>query len=240
MISGHGNIETAVSAIKLGAYDFIEKPFKADRLILIADRALETSRLKREVSDLRVALGRDQPAGRLFGGDQQSAAHHRAGRSGQFAHSHFRSGGRRQGIDGAAHPRTFEPRRRAVRRHQRADDDARPDGERIVRRRGRARPARGRSARSRRRMAARSISTKWPTCRWRRRPKSCACWSTRISSASAARPAFMSTCASFPRPAAISPRRSPTAPFARICFIACRWCRSARPRCRSGARTFPN
>ena len=47
MISGHGNIETAVSAIKLGAYDFIEKPFKADRLILIADRALETSRLKR-------------------------------------------------------------------------------------------------------------------------------------------------------------------------------------------------
>jgi two-component system, NtrC family, nitrogen regulation response regulator NtrX len=57
MISGHGNIETAVSAIKLGAYDFIEKPFKADRLILIADRALETSRLRREVSDLRVRSG---------------------------------------------------------------------------------------------------------------------------------------------------------------------------------------
>jgi len=53
MISGHGNIETAVSAIKLGAYDFIEKPFKADRLVLIAERALENSRLKREVSDLR-------------------------------------------------------------------------------------------------------------------------------------------------------------------------------------------
>ncbi len=53
MISGHGNIETAVTAIKLGAYDFIEKPFKADRLILIAERALETSRLKREVNDLR-------------------------------------------------------------------------------------------------------------------------------------------------------------------------------------------
>jgi two-component system nitrogen regulation response regulator NtrX len=53
MISGHGNIETAVTAIKLGAYDFIEKPFKADRLILIADRALETSRLKREVSELK-------------------------------------------------------------------------------------------------------------------------------------------------------------------------------------------
>jgi len=57
MISGHGNIETAVSAIKRGAYDFIEKPFKADRLILIADRALETSKLKREVSDLKRRSG---------------------------------------------------------------------------------------------------------------------------------------------------------------------------------------
>jgi len=53
MISGHGNIETAVSAIKRGAYDFIEKPFKADRLLLVAERALENSRLKREVKDLK-------------------------------------------------------------------------------------------------------------------------------------------------------------------------------------------
>ncbi|MBV9245127.1 MAG: sigma-54-dependent Fis family transcriptional regulator, partial [Methylobacteriaceae bacterium] len=57
MISGHGNIEIAVSAIKLGAYDFIEKPFKADRLVLVAERALETSRLRREVSELRVRSG---------------------------------------------------------------------------------------------------------------------------------------------------------------------------------------
>ncbi|MGO9674607.1 MAG: sigma-54-dependent transcriptional regulator [Methylocella sp.] len=57
MISGHGNIETAVSAIKLGAYDFIEKPFKADRLVLVAERALEASRLKREVNDLRHRAG---------------------------------------------------------------------------------------------------------------------------------------------------------------------------------------
>src|SRR5476651_1511767 len=56
MISGHGNIETAVAAIKRGAYDFIEKPFKADRLLLVADRALETSRLRREVRELK-ALG---------------------------------------------------------------------------------------------------------------------------------------------------------------------------------------
>src|ERR1700682_1068135 len=53
MISGHGNIETAVAAIKRGAYDFIEKPFKSDRLILVATRALETSRLKREVKALK-------------------------------------------------------------------------------------------------------------------------------------------------------------------------------------------
>ncbi|MGH6955170.1 MAG: sigma-54-dependent transcriptional regulator [Caulobacteraceae bacterium] len=48
MISGHGNIETAVSAIKRGAYDFLEKPFKSDRLLLVVERALEASSLKRE------------------------------------------------------------------------------------------------------------------------------------------------------------------------------------------------
>ena len=46
MISGHGNIENGRSAIKRGAYDFIEKPFKADRLLLVAERALRNSRLK--------------------------------------------------------------------------------------------------------------------------------------------------------------------------------------------------
>jgi two-component system nitrogen regulation response regulator NtrX len=64
MISGHGNIETAVSAIKAGAYDFIEKPFKADRLVLLAERALEASRLKREVRDLRA---RSVQASRIAG-----------------------------------------------------------------------------------------------------------------------------------------------------------------------------
>jgi len=57
MISGHGNIETAVSAIQRGAYDFIEKPFKADRLLLVAERALETSNLKREVTELKKRSG---------------------------------------------------------------------------------------------------------------------------------------------------------------------------------------
>ncbi len=53
IISGHGNIETAVQAIKRGAYDYIEKPFKADRLILVTLRALEAYQLKREVKELR-------------------------------------------------------------------------------------------------------------------------------------------------------------------------------------------
>lgn len=57
MISGHGNIETAVSAIKRGAYDYIEKPFKSDRLVLIASRALEASMLRREVKALRERSG---------------------------------------------------------------------------------------------------------------------------------------------------------------------------------------
>jgi two-component system nitrogen regulation response regulator NtrX len=57
MISGHGNIETAVSAIKIGAYDFIEKPFKADRLVLVAERALEAYQLRRELSALRQRAG---------------------------------------------------------------------------------------------------------------------------------------------------------------------------------------
>ena len=55
IISGHGNIETAVSAIKRGAYDYIEKPFKADRLVLVIGRALENSRLKRGNKSLRRA-----------------------------------------------------------------------------------------------------------------------------------------------------------------------------------------
>ena len=57
IMSGHGNIETAVQAIKLGAYDFIEKPFKADRMILVINRAIEAARLRRENEELRLRAG---------------------------------------------------------------------------------------------------------------------------------------------------------------------------------------
>ena len=53
IISGHGNIEIAVAAVKQGAYDFLEKPFNTDQLIVVIKRALEASRLRREIADLR-------------------------------------------------------------------------------------------------------------------------------------------------------------------------------------------
>ena len=53
IISGHGNIEIAVAAIKQGAYDFIEKPFNIDQLMVVIRRAMETSRLRRENSALK-------------------------------------------------------------------------------------------------------------------------------------------------------------------------------------------
>jgi len=56
MISGHGNIETAVTALQRGAYDFIEKPFKSDRLVVVVQRALEASSLKRENRRLRAQV----------------------------------------------------------------------------------------------------------------------------------------------------------------------------------------
>ncbi|MDA5193817.1 nitrogen assimilation response regulator NtrX [Govanella unica] len=57
IISGHGTIETAVAAIKRGAYDFIGKPFKADQLLLMVERATETDRLRRENEELRERAG---------------------------------------------------------------------------------------------------------------------------------------------------------------------------------------
>ena len=64
VISGHGTIGTAVQAIKLGAYDFVEKPFKADRLILVVERAIEAAKLRQENEELRVRAG---PEAELIG-----------------------------------------------------------------------------------------------------------------------------------------------------------------------------
>ena len=58
MISGHGTVEIAVNAIKAGAYDFIEKPFKSEKLIFMVSRALETSVLKKENAELKQQIRR--------------------------------------------------------------------------------------------------------------------------------------------------------------------------------------
>ena len=60
VISGHGNLDTAVAAIRRGAADFIEKPFEAERLLLLVARATETERLKRENATLRAQVGQEE------------------------------------------------------------------------------------------------------------------------------------------------------------------------------------
>ena len=126
MISGHGTIETAVTAIQHGAYDFIEKPFQSDRLLLVVRRALEAAALARENAELRLRAGPeteltgDSPAiGRLArrrgarGADRLARADQRAGRFGQ-------------GGGGADDPCPLAPRRRPVRRAElrHAESDA--------------------------------------------------------------------------------------------------------------------
>ena len=59
VISGHGNLDTAVAAVREGAIDFIEKPFEAERLIYLVDRATETERLRRENETLRLQVGQE-------------------------------------------------------------------------------------------------------------------------------------------------------------------------------------
>jgi DNA-binding NtrC family response regulator len=223
MISGHGNIETAVAAIKQGAYDFIEKPFKADRLVLVADRALETSRLKREVKELKqltphamALVGHSTAINQLRATiDKVSPTNSRTlivGPSGsgkelaaRTIHGHSgRAGGPFVVINAAA----ITPERMEIELFG-----------------------------SRRLTAARCSSTRSPTCRARRRTRSCACWSTRPSSGSAAAPRCRSTCASSRRPRATSRRRSRRENSARTCFTGCRWCRSACRRSPSGATT---
>lgn len=71
VISGHGTIETAVAAIRKGAYDFVEKPFNADRLLLVVQRAMETAKLKRENSALKA---RSSASDELIGSSPVTAA----------------------------------------------------------------------------------------------------------------------------------------------------------------------
>ena len=139
MISGHGTIDTAVSAIKTGAYDFIEKPFKADRLLLVVDRAIEADRLRRENATLRRRAGGEV----TFVGSSSAAASvaqpDRAGGADRQPRADHRPLGRRQGNRGAADPSGLQARRRAFRRGQLLGAAGGAAGDRAVRHRRRER-----------------------------------------------------------------------------------------------------
>ena len=222
MISGHGTIETAVAAIKNGAYDFIEKPFKADRLLLVVDRAIEAARLRRENAELR----------RRAGGEVELRRHRRRGRPAcaqqieRVAPTGSRvlitgAGRRRQGSRGAPDPSALAARRRAVRRAQ-LRDACRPSGSRsscsaptsegdgrCAARLGRVRAGAWRHAAARRsrRHAAGD-----------RRARSCArAAGADLRAGRRHAPGSRSMCACSPRPTATCRPRSPPGASARIC-----------------------
>ena len=121
MISGHGNIETAVAAIKIGAYDFIEKPFKSDRLLLVVERAIEAARLRRENEELKLRAGGDDELVGSSHADRSSCA----SRSSASAPTGSRvlitgAPGAGKEVVGAPAARALAPRRGAVRRRSTA------------------------------------------------------------------------------------------------------------------------
>ena len=238
MISGHGNIETAVSAIKLGAYDFIEKPFKADRLVLVAERALEASRLKREVIELRTRAGAaDTIVGRSTAINQLRQTIERVGPANSrvlitgapgsgkelAARSIHDASARASGPFVVINAATIAPDTMEI---ELFGVEASDGG---ARRSRRARRSAWRHALSRRnrRHAARDAGQ---------------------DPARSGRPEFPAGRRPDPRPRRRAhhlverarPRRprSPTERCARICSIALPWCRCACPRCPSGAKTF--
>ncbi len=204
MISGHGNIETAVSAIRRGAYDYIEKPFKIDRLLLITQRAMEATRLKSEVEELR---GRASSQSVDMVGVSASLQQARAviEKSAPTNSRIFISGpsGSGKGLAARLIHQRSPPRRVALRRDQLLALFAGRSADRAVRPRD-AGEDRHRAHRSRGAGAGawrHALSQRGPPrCRQRRRRRCCARWSRTSSTASAAASACPSMSASF-RPA---------------------------------------
>ena len=149
MISGHGNIETAVSAIKRGAYDFIEKPFKADRLLLVAERALENSRLRREVRELKqFAPLAATLVGRSPADNQLRQTIEKVAPTNSRVLIVGPSGSGKELAARTIHS-PFGARQRSVRRDQCRRDHAGTHGSRTVRRRGRQRHGKPQGRRAR-------------------------------------------------------------------------------------------
>ena len=174
IFSGHGNIDTAVSAISRGAMDFIEKPFEAERLLLLVARATETERLRRENARLREGFAHGRGVHRQFQRDQPGPRHAQARRQHRQPGADHRPGRVGQGSRRAAAPRLEPARRQGLRHRQFGAHHARAVRAGAVRR-GSRRQAGARRACSRWPTAARSISTRSPTCRSAPRRASCAC-----------------------------------------------------------------
>ena len=142
MISGHGTIETAVAAIQHGAYDFIEKPFKSDRLLLVCAARWRRPSSRRENAELRLRAGPETS----LTGDSPAITALRA-RIERVAPTGSRvlitgPAGLGQGGRGAHDPCPLAPRRRAVRRAELRDAEPGPLRGGAVRHRGRRRPGR--------------------------------------------------------------------------------------------------
>ena len=168
IISGHGNIEIAVAAIKQGAYDFIEKPFNIDQLMVVINRAMETARLRRENSTLR--RGGDRAADMLG----QSASFKRLR---DALDKVARSNGRVM-LAARRAPRAIStPTAPAPPRPSSPSPAPRSSPSGWRRCCSAERPPNAGSSRAcwSRRMAASSISTRWATCPWAPSPRSCAC-----------------------------------------------------------------
>ena len=105
IISGHGNVESAVRAIKMGAFDFVEKPLSLEKTVLVVRNALRQRQLEAENLALRAKVDAQHT---MVG---ESYAHGQAARAGgdgradQRPRAHLRRERHRQGAGGAQHPR---------------------------------------------------------------------------------------------------------------------------------------
>ncbi len=236
MISGHGTIETAVGSIKKGAYDFIEKPFKADRLIHVAARALESARLKREVQELRLKAGDD---GEMVG--QSSAISQLRQLVEKIAPTGSRvliTGPAGSGKEVAArliHGRSRRAGNAFVAINCATMDPARLESELFGVEGGEGPRKIGLFELAHNGTLYLDEVADMPL---RPRARSCACSSTRPSPASAAPSASRSTRASSAAPPPICAWRSPTASSARTSITASTSCRCACLRSPSAATTF--
>ena len=168
IISGHGTIETAVKATKLGAFDFLEKPLTIEKVTVVLNNAMQQRRLELELSRLKESGERAAADHRRKRADEGAAAAAFADGRHQRASADFRRERHRQRTDRACDSRRQRARRRAVRRSELRRDSGGADRERAVRAsQGQLGGRAGRQDRQAAKgaTAERCSWTKWATCR---------------------------------------------------------------------------